>query len=96
MTAEAELSTLRRRVDDVRTCIAVLRTRYGDAPAIRRLSGDLDRFDLDVAELTELTSRLPPEAAPERRDAVYFLDDRPPDPSVWADADDEGVGGYHR
>jgi hypothetical protein len=27
---------------------------------------------------------------------MTVIDDRPIDPTLWADADDEGLGGYHR
>ena len=91
MTAPTELSALTRSLDDLRTCVSALRVRYGDVPAVRRLAGDLDRFDLDASELRDLPVRSEPVAAA----PVQMIDDRPLDPSLWADADDEGLGGYH-
>jgi hypothetical protein len=87
MAETAELMSLRRAIDDVRRCVAVLRDRHGDIPSVRRLVGDVERLDLDAADL-ELPPRL---AVPE----VLPLGSEPIDPSIWADADDEGVGGYH-
>jgi hypothetical protein len=91
MTAPAEYAVLQRTLDDLRNCVGALRVRYGDVPAVRRLAGDLDRFDLDASELREL-----PVLESSRSEPVQVLDDRPLDPSLWADADDEGLGGYHR
>ena len=87
MAETAELMSLRRAIDDVRRCVAVLRDSYGDVPSVQRLVGDVERLDLDAADL-ELPPRL---AVPE----VVPLGSEPIDPSIWMDADDEGVGGYH-
>ena len=87
MAETAELMSLRRAIDDVRSCVAVLRDRHGDIPSVRRLVGDVERLDLDAADLD-----LPPlQAVPE----VVPLGSEPVDPTIWMDADDEGVGGYH-
>ena len=87
MAETAELMSLRRAIDDVRGCVAVLRDHHGDIPSVRRLVGDVERLDLDAADLD-----LPPlQAGPE----VVPLGSEPVDPTIWMDADDEGVGGYH-
>ena len=92
MPVTSELSVLHRTVDELRSVIGSVRSRYGDIPAVKRLLGDVDRLDLDVADLDDV---VPPElqtgAGP-----VEIMDDRPFDPSLWVDADDEGLGGYHR
>jgi hypothetical protein len=87
MAEPAELISLRRAINDVRSCVAVLRDRHGDVRSVQRLVGDVERLDLDAADL-DLPPRL---AVPE----VVPLGSEPIDPSIWADADDEGVGGYH-
>ena len=92
MATTSELSTLHRSVDELRAAVASLRKCYGDIPAVRRLLGDIDRLDLDAAELDGLT----PLPAPTASGPTVALDDRPFDPALWADADDEGLGGYHR
>jgi len=88
MAVTTELTALHRTVDELRSVMADVRSRYGDIPAIRRLLGDIDRLDLDLSELDTMAP--PPAAAP---GAVHVLDDTPLDPSLWADADDEGLGG---
>jgi hypothetical protein len=93
MSVPTELTALHRTVDELRSTVGTLRTRYGDIPAVRRLLGDVERLELDLSELDTLTplpAPMPPEFGPVQ------LDDRPLDPSLWADADDEGLGGYHR
>ena len=91
MALTSELSVLHRTVDELRAIIGTVRSRYGDIPAVKRLLGDVDRIDLDVAELDDILPPAQPEDGP-----VQLIDDRPHDPSLWADADDEGLGGIHR
>ena len=98
MAVTVELTTLHRTVAELRGIVDTVRSRYGDIPAVKRLVGDLDRIDLDAAELDEV---LPPAngtgpawvPVPLQ---MHVVDDTPHDPSLWADADDEGLGGYHR
>ena len=87
MSETAELMSLRRAISDVRSCVELLRDRHGDVPSVQRLVGDVERLDLDAADLD-----LPPRLAVSE---VVPLGSEPIDPSIWADADDEGVGGYH-
>jgi hypothetical protein len=94
MAVTTELTTLHRTVDELRGAVASIRRRYGDIPAVRRLLGDIERIDLDASELDDLTP-LPAASNPEASE-ILMLDDTPIDPALWAGADDEGVGGYHR
>ena len=89
MTQAAELKTLYRAVDRLRAGVADVRHRYGDTPAVRRV-GDVARITLDAHEFDAL-------AAPVVRpaDPIEYIPDEPFDISMWAEADDEGVGGYH-
>jgi hypothetical protein len=91
MALTSELSVLHRAVDELRAIIGTVRSRYGDIPAVKRLLGDVDRIDLDVSELDDILPPAQAEAGP-----VQLIDDRPFDPSLWADAADEGLGGIHR
>ncbi len=91
MAETAELTTLHRTLDQLRSCVGELRRCYGDIPAVKRLAGDVDRIDIDAAELGALT---PPATRPSQ-EPVLLVSDEPLDPSLWADADDEGLGGYH-
>jgi hypothetical protein len=85
-----ELATLRRTIDQLRQSVAGVRGAFGDAPEVRRLVNDLDRLEIDAAELASAIPR-PLAPVPER----VVVPDTPLDDSMWGDADDEGVGGYH-
>ena len=85
------LDTLHRTLRDLRSIVGDLQANYGDIPAVRRLNSDLERIELDASELTDLT----PLSAP-APDQILLVDDTPFDPSLWAGADDEGLGGYQR
>jgi hypothetical protein len=90
MTQATELKTLYRAVDQLRAGVDDVRRRYGDIPAVRRLVGDLDRINIDAHDLDNLPAPTPKEAP-----AIEYISDEPQDASMWAEADDEGVGGYH-
>jgi hypothetical protein len=88
-----EIAELQRAIGQLRHSVAALRPTYGDAPAVRRLVNDIERLDIDAAELAEPTAPVQPTA---REREVVMVSDTPYDPTLWRDADDEGVGGYHR
>jgi hypothetical protein len=89
------LDTLHVTIEHLKQCVGALRDSYGDIPAVQRLTGDVDRMVIDAAELDVLP---PPTARPEPAipTEVTVLTDDPIDPALWADADDEGLGGYRR
>ncbi|NKQ52927.1 hypothetical protein HFP15_08545 [Amycolatopsis sp. K13G38] len=88
-----ELSELRRTIGQLRQCVGALRSRYGDAAAVRRLANDVDRLDIDAGDLDSPIPAQPKAVDPAQ---VVKIPDAPYDPSLWQGADDEGVGGYHR
>jgi hypothetical protein len=92
MAVTTELTALHRTVDELREIVTTVRARYGDIPAVKRLLGDIERIDLDASELDDLTP-LPAASIPEASE-IHILDDQPHDPSLWRDADDEGLGGF--
>ncbi|GAA4838916.1 hypothetical protein [Saccharopolyspora rosea] len=87
-----ELTELQRVLGQLRSSVGALRARYGDAPAVRRIRNDVERLDIDVAELS---GALPDQRRGARTagEDVVIVPDTPYDPSLWRDADDEGVGG---
>jgi hypothetical protein len=89
-----DLAAMHRAVRELRQCLAALADRYGDSASVRRVANDVDRLDIDLAELdaVPLTGRaggLPSEN-------LVLVSDEPYDPSLWHGADDEGVGGHRR
>lgn len=92
--ATTEIAELRRSIGHLRQCVGTLRKRYGDAPAMRRLVNDVERLGIDVDEL-EGIHPVPLQHRDTDRSDVVVVPDTPYDESLWAGADDEGVGGYH-
>ncbi|WP_188985088.1 hypothetical protein [Saccharopolyspora thermophila] len=86
-----ELAELHRVLGQLRSCVSTLRSRYGDPPCVQRISNDVDRLDIDVAELSNVLPA--PRRSAETRDDVVIVPDTPYDPALWRDADDEGLGG---
>lgn len=91
--SSAEMTELRRAIGQLRQCVGALRARYGDDAAVRRIANDVDRLDIDAADLARLP--VPEQVGRERTDVVQ-IPDTPYDPALWKGADDEGVGGYQR
>jgi hypothetical protein len=89
----AELKTLNRAIEDVRTAVTSLRGKYGDIPVVARLRNDLERLMLDVSDVDSMPPS--PARGPGGSALGELMTDEPYDPSLWTDADDEGVGGYH-
>ncbi|MGH8961103.1 MAG: hypothetical protein ACRDWT_07825 [Jatrophihabitantaceae bacterium] len=91
MAVTSELTVLHRAIDELSAVVGSVRGRYGDIPAVKRLLGDVDRILLDASELDAMAPPPPPPGQVE----MHVIDDKPLDPSLWSDADDEGLGGYH-
>lgn len=89
MPEQAENAALRHAVDELSRAVDGMRRRYGDPPGVRRLVGDVERLRLDAADCESLTPVVAA-AAP-----LEIITDTPYDESLWAGADDEGVGGFH-
>ena len=97
MSRATELAELQHLIGNLRRCVVLLQSRYGDAPGMRRLAidaerihGDLELLEMDAAEL-EVTAHSPGHSG-ER----IQVPDTPYDREFWRDVDDEGVGGHNR
>ena len=95
MSTTTELAELHELIGNLRRCVTSLRARYGDAPAMRRIVNDaermlndIDRLDIDAAELEMRGSPAHPRAAEKVSipDTDYASD-------FWHGVDDEGLGG---
>jgi hypothetical protein len=60
---------------------------------VKRLRNDLERLVLDVADVDALPPAVPGQSGGSSE--MHQLTDEPYDASMWTDADDEGLGGYH-
>ena len=95
MSGPSELDELHDLIGAVRRCVASLKSRYGDVPAMRRivndadrLLNDVDRLDIDASELD-----LSRAAAHHHAGEKIPVPDTQYDTDFWRDVDDEGVGG---
>lgn len=81
-----DATRLHQTIGQLRQCVGSLRNQLGDSVGVRRLYNDLERLDMDATELTGHKDAVPVQ---ER----VRISDEPYDSTLWADADDEGVGG---
>ncbi|AKE92594.1 MULTISPECIES: hypothetical protein [Rhodococcus] len=87
-----EMQELHRTIGHLRHCLTSLRSRYGDAAAVRRLINDVDRLDIDAQDLAASPPRETSRPAGER----IPIPDTPYDEIFrGVDCDDEGLGGLH-
>ena len=91
-----EFSELQRTIGQLRNCVGALRARYGDVPAVQRLSNDLERIGIDAGDLVAAPVTPAPRLPGLVEAEVVHIPDGPYDPALWHGADDEGVGGYQR
>jgi hypothetical protein len=89
-----EFATLRRSIEQLRQSVAVVRSAFGDAPEVRRLVNDLERLEIDAAELLS-AEPVRQVSTPGRVPEHVVVPDTPLDETMFSDADDEGLGGYH-
>lgn len=69
-----------------------LRRHYGDTLGVRRLATDVARLADDLDELGDPL----PGHTPRPHQPLELVPDEPYDPSMWADAEDEGLGAPDR
>ena len=95
MSTTTELAELHELIGNLRRCVTSLRARYGDAPAMRRIVNDaelmlndIDRLDIDAAELEMRGAPAHPRAAEK-----ITIPDHDYSRDFWSGVDDEGLGG---
>ncbi|GCE37182.1 hypothetical protein Rhow_006592 [Rhodococcus wratislaviensis] len=87
----SEMLELNRTIDRLRRAVGSLRTMYGDAASVRRLSNDLERLEIDARDL----DASPPNVVHREPVERIKVSDTPYDASMWLGVDDEGLGGLH-
>jgi len=90
--APTEIAELRQSIGQLKRCIGALRSQYGDATAVRRIAIDVDRLDLDIAELEDA----PPAPKTHRQPDIIYVPDSKSDEAAWMGAQDEGLGFHSR
>ena len=89
-----EFATLRRSIEQLRQSVSGVRSAFGDGPEVRRLVNDLERLEIDAAELASCEPLRSASGAGHVPEHVV-VPDTPLDAAMFSDADDEGLGGYH-
>ncbi len=86
------VASVRQLLARLEAAVTALREEFGDTLGTRRLAADVRRL---AEDLDELGPPLPnqPDQLPRQLEEIP---DTPYDPSMWADADDEGFGAPDR
>jgi len=97
LSGPSELAELHALIGGVRRCVASLKARYGDSPAMRRIVIDADRILGDVELLDTDVSELDlARATVQQSGEKIAIPDADYDRDFWRDVDQEGVGGHNR
>jgi len=92
--AIAEMNELHRSIGALRHHIVTLKLHYGDVDAVRRMTNDLDRLEIDLHDFEQ--SPPPVRRSPVGKDDVVYVPDSKSDESAWLGAQDEGLGFHSR
>ncbi|MCB0931681.1 MAG: hypothetical protein KDB71_07260 [Mycobacterium sp.] len=92
-----ELAELHHLIGSLRLCVTSLKTRLGDAQAMRRLVIDTERIlhDLELLDMDAADLELATQPSAHSGEKIQ-VPDTPYDREFWRDVDDEGVGGHFR
>ncbi|RDG31559.1 hypothetical protein [Streptomyces corynorhini] len=100
----AEFADVRGALLQLRGSLESLRIAEGDSPYVRRLMNDLDRFQLDMEDVSGAgpgggspggPRSVVRQGVPGAREVVRIADG-PEHHVPWHEADDEGIGGHRR
>lgn len=92
--AAADMKELHRSIEVLRHHIISLKSRYGDVDAVRRMTNDLDRLEIDLHDF----EHAPPPLRKVKvgKDDVVYVPDSKSDEAAWLGAQDEGLGFHSR
>ena len=95
MPNSKQLDDVSHAIDELRARVGDARAAYGDIPAVDRLANDVERIEIDARELVGAVPHNAPPPGQTHHEPKISIDDTPINPALWADADDEGIGGFH-
>ena len=93
MTAHDDLESAAGQLAALRGCVASLQAHLGDTVDVQRLRDDVARL---AADLNLVARQAGMRHGPAQRGEIIYIPDEDYDPSLWSDADDEGLGSTHR
>ncbi len=91
---DSALAALQRSIDELKTAVSVLTHIHGRPSVVARLCNDLERLQLDAADAEVLRTPDLPASIKGQGSDIYHVSDQPYDHTMWANSDQEGVGGY--
>jgi hypothetical protein len=92
MSGQDSRAELEAAIVKLDRAVAALRAEYGNTLGTRRLASDVRRLADDLEELGDPA----PGHYASRQAELEEIPDVPYDPSMWADAEDEGFGAPDR
>ncbi|WP_415951166.1 hypothetical protein [Streptomyces sp. KLOTTS4A1] len=93
MSLRDELTAAQRCLEDLNRAIARLEQQVSPGLDIRRVHTDAEHLRDSLTLLREAAA---PGTSPQQRPEMVGVPDAPYDRSLWADADDEGLGASDR
>lgn len=94
MSLQEDLITAQRSVDELVRSLDRLESELGDCPDMRRARSDAAHLRESIALLKETAGR-PRAVKAKPMPEMVSIPDAPYDPSLWRDAEDEGLGSPH-
>jgi hypothetical protein len=94
MTVKDDLETAAGAVATLRRSVSALQGRLGDTVDVQRLRDDVTRIAADLNLLSRQAGL--PQAGAAQQGEIVYIPDEDYDPSLWADADEEGLGTHGR
>ena len=94
MAVNDDLNALAHAVDAVRRSVTTLRATVGATVDVQRLEDDAVRLEADLSLLRRGLHVSQSSSAPPGE--IVYVPDEDYDPSLWADAEDEGLGSHGR
>src|SRR5262245_38636228 len=95
MPIQDDLTAVQRRLDDLVRCLATVEPQVGHTLDMRRVRTDADHLRESLTLLRESVRR-GGSCAVVREQEMVTVPDTPYDPSLWQDAEDEGLGARDR
>jgi hypothetical protein len=95
MPLQDDLTAIQRRLDDLVRSLAAVEPQVGNTPDMRRVRTDADRLRESLTLLRE-TARGGRAGGQREPLEIVTIPDAPYDRSLWADAEDEGLGARDR